>query len=75
MNSSIQPGVSCLAPPENHGSIICAEPPTHWTVGGSLCSALAGVARGAEIVRVHDVGETVQALEVAKGLALIDRID
>ena len=38
-------------------------------------SALAGVARGAEIVRVHDVGETVQALEVAKGLALIDRID
>ena len=42
---------------------------------GSLCSALAGVARGAEIVRVHDVGETVQALEVAKGLALIDPID
>ena len=41
-------------------------------LGGSLCSALAGVARGAEIIRAHDVRETVQALEVAKGLALID---
>lgn len=33
-------------------------------VPGSLAAALAGVARGASIVRVHDVAETVQALKV-----------
>jgi dihydropteroate synthase len=54
---------------------LCGAPDPLDRVGGSLCSALAGVTRGAEIVRVHDVGETVQALEVAKGLALIDPID
>jgi dihydropteroate synthase len=54
---------------------LCGAPDPLDRLGGSLCSALAGVARGAEIVRVHDVGETVQALEVAKGLALIDPID
>lgn len=31
---------------------------------GSLAAALAGVAQGAQIIRVHDVGETVQALRV-----------
>ena len=54
---------------------LCGAPDPLNRLGGSLCSALAGVARGAEIVRVHDVQETVQALEVAKGLALIDPID
>ena len=54
---------------------LCGAPDPLDRLGGSLCSALAGVARGAEIVRVHDVGETVQALEVAKGLALINPID
>ena len=54
---------------------LCGAPDPLDRLGGSLCSALAGVARGAEIVRVHDVVETVQALEVAKGLALIDPID
>ena len=54
---------------------LCGAPDPLDRLGGSLCSALAGVARGAEIVRVHDVRETVQALEVAKGLALIDPID
>ncbi len=33
-------------------------------LGGSLAAALAGVARGASIVRVHDVFETRQALTV-----------
>ncbi|HEB73192.1 MAG TPA: dihydropteroate synthase, partial [Nitrospirae bacterium] len=33
-------------------------------LGGSLAAALAGVARGASIIRVHDVYETRQALEV-----------
>jgi dihydropteroate synthase len=50
----------------------CKAPSPLDRLGGSLCSALAGVARGAEIIRAHDVRETVQALEVAKGLALID---
>ncbi len=54
---------------------LCGAPDPLDRLGGSLCSALAGVARGAEIVRVHDVRETVQALEVAKGLALIDPTD
>ncbi|HUF57753.1 MAG TPA: dihydropteroate synthase [Thermohalobaculum sp.] len=31
---------------------------------GSIAAALAGLARGAQIVRVHDVAETVQALRV-----------
>lgn len=33
-------------------------------IPGSLAAALAGVAKGAAIVRVHDVGETAQALAV-----------
>jgi dihydropteroate synthase len=33
-------------------------------LGGSLAAALAGVARGAAMVRVHDVRETAQALKV-----------
>ena len=33
-------------------------------VGGSVAAALASVARGAQIVRVHDVKETVDALKV-----------
>jgi len=36
---------------------------------GSLAAALAGVARGAQIVRVHDVAETAQALKVWRGVA------
>jgi len=51
---------------------LCNAPDPLDRLGGSLCSALAGVARGAEIIRAHDVRVTVQALEVAKGLALID---
>jgi dihydropteroate synthase len=33
-------------------------------LAGSLAAALAAVARGASIVRVHDVAETVDALRV-----------
>jgi dihydropteroate synthase len=33
-------------------------------LGGSLAAALAAVERGARIVRVHDVPETVQALKI-----------
>lgn len=37
-------------------------------LGGSVALALAGVERGAQIVRVHDVAETVQAIRVWRGL-------
>lgn len=33
-------------------------------VGGSIAAALAGVTQGADILRVHDVAETRQALEI-----------
>jgi dihydropteroate synthase len=33
-------------------------------VPGSVAAALAGAARGASVLRVHDVAETVQALAV-----------
>ena len=39
-------------------------------LGGSVAVALAGAARGARLVRVHDVAETVQALRLAKAVAL-----
>ncbi len=39
------------------------EPPRQ-RLAGSLAAALAGVARGAHILRVHDVAETRQALDV-----------
>jgi dihydropteroate synthase len=38
-------------------------------LGGSLAAHLIAVERGAAIVRVHDVGETVQALAVAAAIA------
>jgi dihydropteroate synthase len=34
-------------------------------LAGSLAAALVAVERGASVLRVHDVGETVQALAVA----------
>ena len=37
-------------------------------LGGSLALTLAATAQGAQIVRTHDVAETVQAVAVQKGL-------
>ena len=34
---------------------LCNAPDPHERLGGSLCSALVGVAKGAEIIRAHDV--------------------
>lgn len=42
--------------------------PAKGRVPGSLTLALAAVARGAQVVRVHDVAETVQALAVQRAL-------
>ncbi|WP_294324461.1 dihydropteroate synthase [uncultured Sphingomonas sp.] len=44
------------------------EAPADQRLGGSVALALAGVERGAQIVRVHDVAETVQAIRVWRGL-------
>jgi len=38
-------------------------------MAASIAAALAAVARGASIVRVHDVGETVDALKVWQAMA------
>jgi dihydropteroate synthase len=44
------------------------EAPVDRRLGGSLALALAGAARGVQLLRVHDVFETVQALHVWRSL-------
>src|SRR5207302_437478 len=46
---------------------ISPAPPTQ-RLGGSIASHVLAVARGAAIVRTHDVAETVQALRVAAAI-------
>lgn len=47
---------------------LSAEAPADQRLAGSLTLALKAVEQGAQIVRVHDVAETVQALRVWRGL-------
>lgn len=47
---------------------ILDEPEASRRVLGSVAVAVAGVLRGADIVRVHDVAETVQAIRVADAI-------
>lgn len=44
------------------------EAPVTERLGGSVALALAGAAAGVQLLRVHDVAETVQALRVWRGL-------
>ena len=44
------------------------EAPVEQRLGGSIALALKGVEQGAQILRVHDVFETVQAIRVWRGL-------
>lgn len=44
------------------------EAPVEARLGGSLFLAMKSVEQGAQIVRVHDVAETVQAIHVWRGL-------
>lgn len=44
------------------------EAPAHQRMGGSLAVALKAIDAGAQIVRVHDVAETVQAFRIWRGL-------
>jgi len=47
---------------------LSAEAPADRRLGGSLAFALKAAEQGAQIIRVHDVFETVQALKVWRGL-------
>lgn len=44
------------------------EAPAHQRLGGSLALALKALDAGVQLLRVHDVAETVQALRVWRGL-------
>jgi len=48
---------------------LCGEPDPTKRLGGSIASAIDAATKGVEIIRVHDVHETFQALQVAKELA------
>ena len=48
---------------------LCDAPDPLKRLGGSIASAIDAVAKGVEIIRVHDVSETAQAIQVAKELA------
>lgn len=50
------------------GRLSFGEPPAE-RVAGSLAAALSGIARGAHILRVHDVAETRQAVAVWRAIA------
>ena len=47
---------------------LSGEAPVDKRLGGSIAFALKGAEQGAQIVRVHDVFETVQALRVWRGM-------
>ncbi|HEX4848252.1 MAG TPA: dihydropteroate synthase [Novosphingobium sp.] len=44
------------------------EAPAHQRLGGSLALAMKGLEAGVQLLRVHDVAETVQAARVWRGL-------
>ena len=44
------------------------EAPVDKRLGGSIAFAHHAIQQGAQIVRVHDVPETVQALQVWRGM-------
>ena len=51
---------------------LCEAPTPESRLGGSIASALASLRQGVEIIWAHDVQETIQAIKVAKELALIE---
>jgi dihydropteroate synthase len=54
---------------------LSGEAPAHRRLGGSVALALAGMQAGCQLIRVHDVHDTVQARNVWRGLrdaALMD---
>jgi dihydropteroate synthase len=47
---------------------LSADAPPDRRLGGSLAAGLAAVGQGAQILRVHDVAETIQAVRIAAAL-------
>jgi dihydropteroate synthase len=47
---------------------LSAGEPTGRRLGGSLAAGLAAIGQGAQIIRVHDVPETIQALRLAAAI-------
>jgi len=47
---------------------LSGEAPVDERLGGSIALAIKAAEQGAQILRVHDVAETVQALRVWRGL-------
>lgn len=52
---------------------LAGDAPASGRLPGSLALALAATARGAQVLRVHDVAETAQALAVQAALDAVDR--
>ena len=61
------PIVLCASRKRTIGAL-AGEAPSDRRLAGSLAFALKAAEQGAQIVRVHDVSETVQALKVWRGL-------
>ena len=61
--SSRKPKISPIPP-----FALSNEAPVDARLGGSLALALKGAEAGVQLIRVHDVAETVQALHVWRGL-------
>jgi dihydropteroate synthase len=63
-------GVPLLVGVSRKGFIarLSANEPVERRLGGSLAAGLAAIGQGAQILRVHDVPETVQALRVATAI-------
>ena len=47
---------------------LAKEAPAHRRLGGSVAVALYGMNAGVQLLRVHDVAETVQARDIWRGL-------
>jgi dihydropteroate synthase len=64
-------GVKLLVGASRKGFIgkLSADEPPMERLPGSLAAALAAVGQGAQIVRVHDVAETIQALKIARAVS------
>lgn len=54
------------------GMIAPSSAPANKRIGGSIAAAVAAVLNGADIVRVHDVAETVEAIKVIQGISMVD---
>ena len=48
---------------------LCGAPNHKHRLGGSLAAAMEAARQGADVIRAHDVRETVQALEVMEQLS------